>query len=108
VWVHRHNNRLIHGYVDGLPPTEYEATFYAARRTGQLLVEFQWFEPPTEPGRGSGISLWQRGAGGGRVGLHGYLGAEHSNSLAFALIGAPVPPVHLAASTPQNGWAAVG
>ena len=31
----------LHGYLDDLPPAEFEATFYAAQRTDQPLVEIQ-------------------------------------------------------------------
>ncbi|MCM0620914.1 integrase core domain-containing protein, partial [Nocardioides bruguierae] len=40
-WVHWHNNDRLHGYLDDVPPAEFEATFYAATRTGQTLVGIQ-------------------------------------------------------------------
>lgn len=29
-WVHWHNNHRLHGYLDDLPPAEFEAAFYDA------------------------------------------------------------------------------
>jgi len=40
-WVHWHNTRRLHGYLNDLPPAEFEATFYATERTDQPLVEIQ-------------------------------------------------------------------
>src|SRR5215217_7987438 len=40
-WVHWHNNSRLHGYLNDLPPTEFEAIFYATKRTDQPLVEIQ-------------------------------------------------------------------
>jgi putative transposase len=40
-WVHWHNTARLHGYLDDIPPTEFEATFYATKRTDQPLVEIQ-------------------------------------------------------------------
>ncbi|TIC85597.1 IS3 family transposase [Nocardioides sp. GY 10127] len=40
-WVHWHNNDRLHGYLDDVPPAEFEATFYAATRTDQTLVGIQ-------------------------------------------------------------------
>jgi putative transposase len=40
-WVHWHNTGRLHGYLGDVPPTEFEATFYATNRTGQPLVEIQ-------------------------------------------------------------------
>ena len=40
-WVHWHNTRRLHGFLNDLPPTEFEATFYATKRTDQTLVEIQ-------------------------------------------------------------------
>jgi putative transposase len=40
-WVHWHNTARLHGYLNDLPPTEFEATFYATNRTDQPLVEIQ-------------------------------------------------------------------
>jgi putative transposase len=37
-WVHWHNTRRLHGYLDDLTPTEYEQTFYAADRADQITV----------------------------------------------------------------------
>jgi hypothetical protein len=47
--LHWHNTSPLHGYLDDLPPAEFEATFYATKRTDQHLVEIQWPEPPSEP-----------------------------------------------------------
>ncbi len=40
-WVHWHNTSRLHGYLNDIPPTEFEAAFYDASRTGQTLVEIQ-------------------------------------------------------------------
>jgi putative transposase len=40
-WVHWHNSARLHGYLNDLPPTEFEAIFYATKRTDQPLVEIQ-------------------------------------------------------------------
>jgi putative transposase len=37
-WVHWHNTRRLHGYLDDRTPVEYEQTFYAANRTDQITV----------------------------------------------------------------------
>ena len=39
-WVHWHNNERLHGYLNDVPPSEFEAT-YAAQRTDQQLVGIQ-------------------------------------------------------------------
>jgi putative transposase len=40
-WVHWHNTTRLHGYLNDIPPAEFEATFYATNRTDQPLVEIQ-------------------------------------------------------------------
>jgi putative transposase len=40
-WVHWHNTSRLHGFLNDVPPTEFEATFYATKRTDQTLVEIQ-------------------------------------------------------------------
>jgi putative transposase len=40
-WVHWHNTTRLHGYLDEVPPAEFEAMFYAPKRTDQPLVEIQ-------------------------------------------------------------------
>ncbi|WP_110882105.1 IS3 family transposase [Mycolicibacterium vulneris] len=40
-WVYWHNTSRLHSYLDDVPPTEFEATFYDAPRTDQPLVEIQ-------------------------------------------------------------------
>ena len=40
-WVHWHNTSRLHGYLDDVPPAEFEATFYATKRTDQSLVGIQ-------------------------------------------------------------------
>ncbi len=40
-WVHWHNTARLHGYLHDVPPTEFEAAFYAAPRTDQALVGIQ-------------------------------------------------------------------
>lgn len=40
-WVHWHNTVRLHGYFNDLLPTEFEAIFYAPKRTDQPLVEIQ-------------------------------------------------------------------
>lgn len=40
-WVHWHNHERLHGYLHDVPPAEFEQTFYATKRSDQLLVEIQ-------------------------------------------------------------------
>ncbi len=40
-WVHWHNTSRLHGYLNDLPPAEFEAAFYATKRIDQHLVEIQ-------------------------------------------------------------------
>jgi putative transposase len=40
-WVHWHNTTRLHGYLNDIPPAEFEAAFYATNRTDQPLVEIQ-------------------------------------------------------------------
>ena len=40
-WVHWHNTSRLHGYLNDIPPAEFEATFYAPKRIDQPLVEIQ-------------------------------------------------------------------
>ena len=40
-WVHWHNTSRLHGYLNDVPPAEFEAAFYATKRTDQTLVEIQ-------------------------------------------------------------------
>lgn len=40
-WVHWHNTSRLHSYLNDVPPTEFEATFYDAPRTDQTLVVIQ-------------------------------------------------------------------
>ncbi|GLP76058.1 putative transposase for insertion sequence element IS986/IS6110 [Mycobacterium antarcticum] len=40
-WVHWHNTSRLHGYLNDVPPAEFEAIFYATKRTDQPLVEIQ-------------------------------------------------------------------
>jgi putative transposase len=40
-WVHWHNTSRLHGYLDDLPPAEFEDIFYATKRTDQPLVGIQ-------------------------------------------------------------------
>lgn len=40
-WVYWHNNARLHSYLHDLPPAEFEAAFYDALRSDQLLVEIQ-------------------------------------------------------------------
>jgi putative transposase len=40
-WVHWHNTTRLHGYLNDIPPAEFEATFYATNRNDQTLVEIQ-------------------------------------------------------------------
>ena len=40
-WVHWHNHERLHGYLDDVPPAEFEETFYAQTRTDQPLVGIQ-------------------------------------------------------------------
>lgn len=40
-WVHWRNTGRLHGYLNDVSPAEFEATFYARKRTDQHLVEIQ-------------------------------------------------------------------
>src|SRR3954463_3046479 len=40
-WVHWHNNQRLHGYLNDIPPAEYEKQFYAQNRTDQTLAGIQ-------------------------------------------------------------------
>src|SRR6476660_3993897 len=40
-WVYWHNTSRLHGYPADVPPTEFEAAFYDAQRTGQPLIGIQ-------------------------------------------------------------------
>lgn len=40
-WAHWHNHDRLHGYLDDIPPAEFEQSFYATKRIDQLLVEIQ-------------------------------------------------------------------
>ena len=40
-WVHWHNTSRLHGYLNDLPPTQFEAISYAMKRTDQTLVEIK-------------------------------------------------------------------
>lgn len=40
-WVHWHNTSRLHGYLGDVPPTEFEAAFYAAQQTAPAGVGIQ-------------------------------------------------------------------
>ncbi len=40
-WVHWHNHQRLHGYLDDLPPTEFEGRFYASQQGDKALVEIK-------------------------------------------------------------------
>jgi putative transposase len=40
-WVHWHNTQRLHGYLTDVPPTEFEATFYAAQQPDPTRVGIQ-------------------------------------------------------------------
>jgi putative transposase len=40
-WVHWHNTERLHGYLDDVPPAEFEAAFYAAQQTDHTVVGIQ-------------------------------------------------------------------
>jgi putative transposase len=40
-WIHWHNTSRLQGYLNDISPAEFEATFYATKRTDQPLVEIQ-------------------------------------------------------------------
>ena len=40
-WVHWHNHKRLHGYLDDLPPTEFEARFYATQEGESALVKIK-------------------------------------------------------------------
>ena len=44
-WAHWHNTIRLHGYLDDVPPPEYEAAFYAATETDDTEVDFPTLEP---------------------------------------------------------------
>jgi putative transposase len=48
-WVHWHNTSRLHGFLHDIPPTEFEAIFYATKKTDQTLVEIQ-SPSPSKPG----------------------------------------------------------
>jgi hypothetical protein len=54
-WVHLHNTNRLHGYLDDLPPAEFEAIFYATKRTDQHLVD--WRDHRHEEGFGLAYGL---------------------------------------------------
>jgi putative transposase len=37
-WVHWHNNQRLHGYLNDMPPAEFEQRFYATRQDNQILA----------------------------------------------------------------------
>lgn len=37
-WVHWHNSSRLHGYLNDLPPTEFEGRFYATQQGANALV----------------------------------------------------------------------
>ncbi len=40
-WVYWHDTARLHSYLNALPPTEFEATIYDAKRSDPPLVEIQ-------------------------------------------------------------------
>jgi putative transposase len=40
-WVHWHNTERLHGYLDDIPPIEFETAFYAAQHTDPEMVGIQ-------------------------------------------------------------------
>lgn len=40
-WVYWHNTSRLHGYLNDIPPVEFEAAFYDAQRTDQPLIGIQ-------------------------------------------------------------------
>lgn len=40
-WVHWHNHQRLHGYLDDLPPVEFEGRFYATQQGESVLVEIK-------------------------------------------------------------------
>jgi putative transposase len=40
-WVYGHNATRLHGYLDDIQPTEFQARFYATNRTDRAMVEIQ-------------------------------------------------------------------
>ena len=37
-WVHWHNNQRLHGYLNDMPPSEFEAKFYATHQDDKILA----------------------------------------------------------------------
>ena len=65
-WVHWWNNQRIHGYLNDVPPVEYEAT-WRTQQTQEAPARIQVTEPPKNPGRI--ISSSKSKAPPGHVGL---------------------------------------
>lgn len=40
-WVHWHNTQRLHGYLNDVPPSEFEEAFYAAQQDPKVLVEIK-------------------------------------------------------------------
>ncbi len=40
-WAYWHNTSRLHGYLNDIPPVEFEAAFYDAERTDQPLIGIQ-------------------------------------------------------------------
>ena len=40
-WVHWHNTQRLHGYLNDVPPAEFEAALYAAQQADQQMVGIQ-------------------------------------------------------------------
>jgi putative transposase len=40
-WVHWHNTQRLHGYLEDVPPAEFEAAFYAAQQADPAGVGIQ-------------------------------------------------------------------
>ena len=56
-WVHWHNTSRLHGYLDDIPPAEFEATFYAPNGPTNPWSKSNSPESPSEHHQNQGDSL---------------------------------------------------
>ena len=56
-WVHWHNTQRLHGYLDDIPPVEFENTFYAVQHDHNLPVGIKQGKPPSSPVRSKVLTV---------------------------------------------------
>lgn len=56
-WVHWHNTQRLHGYLDDVPPVEFENTFYAVQHDHNLPVGIKQGKPPSNPVRSKVLTV---------------------------------------------------